>query len=208
MKTIQIRTTIQSFFVCSLFPLASLTINVQGLRLVQLTNLKAESGNGDVNLSWKTSSEENLRQFEIEFSNDGRYYHNLDFIPATNSINGNFYEFEYPVSYNDSAFFRLKIIDNNGSWLYSDPVLYHINKLTPFFVNPSVINTHIINIFLNDPFYSLKVVSMNGTVMLKQNLSGITGRIKIPISQSVSPGIYVVQLKNYTRTISQEIFIQ
>jgi hypothetical protein len=64
------------------------------------------------------------------------------------------------------------------------------------------------NIFINDPFNWLEVVSMNGTVMLKQNLSGKTGRINIPLSPDLGAGVYIVQLGNYDRTITQKVVIQ
>ena len=210
MKSIYVRTTFLSIIIGLLLLNISsfININAQGLLSVQLTSFKVDSRNGNVGLHWKTMPEQNLMQFEIEYSDDGKYYHNLGFIPARNSINGDFYEFEHPVSYSDSAFYRLKIVDNNRRWLYTNPVLYHVNKITAFFVYPSVITTHIMNIFLNDPFYSLEVVSMNGTVMLKQNLSGKTGRINVPLSANLSAGTYIVQLKNYDKTITQKIIIQ
>jgi len=205
MKTIFIRVAILFPLVCCF---AATFTHAQGLNAVQVTNLKADSRNGNVGLTWKTGSEQNLRQYEIEYSLDGRYYKNLGFIPARNNINGDFYEFEDPVSYSDSAFYRLKIVDNNGRWLYTRPVLFQINKTTTFFVYPSVITSHVINIFLNDPFYSLEVVNMNGEVMLKQNLSGKTGRFNIPISPNLSAGMYIVQLSNYDKKITQKVIIQ
>jgi len=182
--------------------------HAQGLYEAQVINFKAESKNGNIGLTWKIESEKNLRQYEVEYSSDGKYYKNLGFIPARNTINGNFYEFENPVSYNDSAFYRLKSVDNTGRWLYTKPVLYRVNKITAFFVYPSVITSHVINIFLNDPFYSLEVISLNGEVMLKQNLSGKTGRFNIPISPNLSAGIYIVQLSNYDKKITQKVIIQ
>src|SRR6266404_871556 len=127
MKPIYVRTTILPVLLCCLLLNISVfnDIHAQGLWTLQLTGFKAESRNGNVGLSWKTASEENLMQFEIEYSSDGKYYRNLGFIPARNRLNGDFYEFEHPVSYSDSAFYRLKIIDNNRKWLYTDPVLYH-----------------------------------------------------------------------------------
>jgi hypothetical protein len=208
MKTIYVRTTIFSIFICCFFISNSVGVKAQGLWAVQLTGWKAESRNGNVGLSWKTSSEENLMHFEIEYSDDGKYYRNLGFIPATNNINGNFYEFEHTVSYSDSAFYRLKIVDNNRKWRYTDAVLYHVNKITAFFVYPSVISTHILNIFLNDPFNWLEVVNINGTVMLKENLSGKTGRLNIPLSPTLGSGMYIVQLGNHDKTITQKIIIR
>ena len=205
MKTIFIRAAILFLLACCF---AATFTYAQGLNTIRVTNLKADSRNGNVGLTWKTGSEQNLRQYEIEYSLDGRYYKNLGFIPARNNINGDFYEFEDPVSYSDSAFYRLKIVDNNGRWLYTQPVLFQVNKTTTFFVYPSVITSHVINIFLNDPFYSLEVVNMNGEVMLKQNLSGKTGRFNIPISPNLSAGMYIVQLSNYDKKITQKVIIQ
>jgi len=203
MKTI-CRTILFFTFICFfIFPATA-----QGLLTVQITGLKAESRNGNIGLSWKTASEQNLMQFEIEYSSDGKYFRNLGFIPARNSINGDFYEFEHPVSYSDSAWYRLKIVDDHRRWLYTDPVLYRVNKITAFFIYPSVITTHVMNIFLNDPFRWLEVVSMNGTVMLKENLSGKMGRINIPFSSDLAPGTYIVQLSDHSRTITQKVIIQ
>jgi hypothetical protein len=203
MNTIYVRTIIFFSFLCVAFACRG-----QGLWTVQLADFKAESRNGNVGLTWKTASEENLMQYEIEYSRDGRFYRNLGFIPATNRINGDYYQFEHPVTYSDSAFYRLKIVDNRGQWMYTPSVLYRVNKITAWFVNPSVISTGVMNIFLNDPFDWLQVVSINGTVMLKENLSGKMGRINVPISADLAKGTYIVQLGDHYRTITQKVVIQ
>jgi len=95
MKTIFLRTTILSFFIIFLI-LTAPYINAQGLSTIQLTNFKAESRNGDVGLSWKTQSEKEIMQFEIEYSQDGKYYRNMGFIPAKNNINGDFMNLSIP----------------------------------------------------------------------------------------------------------------
>jgi len=205
MKTVHQCTTI--FLLLTFFFMPS-NINAQGLKTLQITNFKAESRNGNAGITWKTDKETDLRQYEIESSSDGRYYKNLGFIPARNNINGDLYEFENTVDYTDSVFYRLKIVDVNGKWLYTDPVLYKINKTTAFLIYPSVISSHMINVFLDDGFDFIEVINMNGAVLLKQNLSGKTGRISIPISPDISAGDYVVQLKNDNRTITQKIVIQ
>jgi len=205
MKTICKCTTV--FFLLTFFALPTRT-NAQGLGTLQITGFRADSKNGNVGISWKTNNEENLREYEIESSFDGRYYKNLGFIPATNNINGDVYEFENTVDYTDSIFYRLKIVDAKGKWLYTEPVLYKINKTTAFFIYPSVISSHSINVYLNDGFDFIEVTNMNGAVLLKQNLGGKTGKITIPVSPAIASGLYVVQLKNQDRTITQKIVIQ
>jgi hypothetical protein len=205
MKPIYLCTALLVISFCFLFNLASIA---QGLLNVQSQDLKAESKNGNVGLKWKTASEENLLQFEIEYSEDGRYYRNLGFIPARNSINGDFYEFEHAVTYTDSAFYRLKIVDNNRRWMYTTPVLFHVNNTTAFMIYPSVVTTHVLNLFLKDPFNFLEIVTMSGEIILKQNLSGKTGRINVPLSSNLSPGAYIVKLRDYDRSFIQKIIIQ
>jgi hypothetical protein len=195
-------------FIISFCFLFHLTTIAQGLLTVQLQNLKAVSKNGNVGLTWKTAAEENLLQFEIEYSEDGRYYHNLGFIPAGNNINGGFYEFEHAVTYSDSAFYRLKIVDNNRRLIYTTPVLYHVNNTTAFMIYPSVVTSHVLNLFLKDPFNFLEVVTMSGNIILKQNLSGKTGRINVPLSSNLRVGTYIVKLRDYNRTLVQKIIIQ
>ncbi len=205
MKTIYHCTTIFLLFAHFFLPSS---INAQGLSNLQITNFKAESRNGNVGITWKTGNEKDLRQYEIESSSDGRYYKDLGFIPARNNINGDLYEFENTVDYTDSVYYRLKIVDVNGKSLYTEPVLYKVNKTTAFLIYPSVISSHMINVFLNDGFDFIEVINMNGAVLLKQNLSGKTGKISIPVSTDISAGTYVVQLKNNNRTITQKIVIQ
>ena len=208
MKTIYKCTTV---ILLLTFSFISSRINAQGLGTLQITSFKAESRNGIVGITWKTDNEANLREYEIESSNDGRYYKNLGFIPARNNINGDFYEFENAVEYTDSVFYRLRIVDAAGKWLYTKPVLYKINKTTSFFVYPSVINisgSNTIDVFLDDAFDFIEVINMSGAVLLKQNLSGKTGKISIPMSPDISAGTYVVRLRNHERMISQKIVIQ
>jgi len=208
MKTIYKCTTV---ILLLTFSFISSRINTQGLGMLQITSFKAESRNGIVGITWKTDNEANLREYEIQASNDGRYYKNLGFILARNNINGDFYEFENAVEYTDSVFYRLRIVDANGKWLYTKPVLYKINKTTSFFVYPSVINisgSNTIDVFLDDAFDFIEVINMSGAVLLKQNLSGKTGKISIPMSPDISAGTYVVRLRNHERMISQKIVIQ
>src|SRR4030095_11630094 len=205
MKSMYLCTALLFVSFCFLF---NLTSSGQGLLTIQLRDLKIASKNGNVGLTWKTASEENLLQFEIEYSEDGRYYRNLGVIPAKNSINGDFYEFEHTVTYSDSAFYRLKIVDDNRRWMYTTPVLYQVNNTTAFMIYPSVVNGHVVNLFLKDPFNFFEVITMNGEIILKQNLSGKTGRINVPLSSNLSPGTYVVKLTDYKRTVIQKIIIQ
>jgi len=174
----------------------------------KLLEFKATSKNGSIGLTWRTEYEENLLQFEVEWSRDGKNYQSAGIVHAINSPTGNLYSFEHNISYTSEAFYRLKIMDMTHHWQYSDVIIVPVEKTARLFVYPSVITTRMITIIINDPFDWMQVVSTNGVVMMKQNLSGKTGRMDIPLSPTIASGIYIVQLRNQTTTIMQKIMIQ
>src|SRR5205823_2992804 len=102
----------------------------------KLLEFKATSRNGTVGLTWKTEYEENLLQFEVEWSRDGKNYQSAGIVHATNSPNGNIYSFEHKISYTSEAFYRLKIMDITNHWNYSDVILVPVEKTARLFVYP------------------------------------------------------------------------
>ena len=62
------------------------------------------------------------------------------------------------------------------------------------------------NCFIPEPHDYLQVFSMNGALVLKKDIRGITGRIDVPIS-NLSKGIYLVQISNANGAIKQRIFV-
>ena len=88
------------------------------------------------------------------------------------------------------------------------PQFLYTNFLVEHDLQGSALGESQINVFLEDGFDFIEVTNMNGEVLLKQNLSGKTGKISIPVSPTIAGGLYVVQLKNEDRTITQKIVIQ
>ncbi|MBY0477813.1 MAG: T9SS type A sorting domain-containing protein [Chitinophagaceae bacterium] len=84
-------------------------------------NLKAVLNGTDVVLTWKTVSEINSKEFEIERSADGVNYTR---IASKNAAGNSFSEISY--SFTDAAmakpvyFYRLKLVDNDRSYTYSN----------------------------------------------------------------------------------------
>jgi len=169
---------------------------------------KATSRSGIVGLTWRTEYEENLKDFEVQYSRDGINYQSAGIVAATNALNGNSYTFEHKISYTAKAYYRLRIIDQTDHFQYSDVIIVPVEKTARLFVYPSVITTRMITIVIEDQFNWMQIVSTNGTVMMKQNLSGKTGRMDIPLSPTIASGMYIVQLGNQSMTVSQKIMVQ
>ncbi len=182
------------------------SISVGSVLPLVLSQFTAVSHNGVAQLNWKTSSEEGLQQFEIEYSLHGNDFTRAGIVPAKNSPSGAAYEFNQVINYSASIYYRLKMVDFDGSYHYSNVIVVFINKQNTNFVYPSVITTGILNMFINEPFTSVELLSMNGAIVLKMDITGRIGNLAIPVYAAA--GTYIVQLKNHEKTLLQRIIIR
>jgi hypothetical protein len=67
-------------------------------------------------LNWRTADEINVKEFSIERSNDADHFSSIAMIKAKNNLVN---EYVYTDFENRGNYYRLKMIDNNGSYTYS-----------------------------------------------------------------------------------------
>ena len=87
-----------------------------------LVGFSAKENGCNALLNWNSTNEQNMSRFEIEKSDNGNTFYSAGVIRAAGSNNENKYSFtdNQPGAVN---FYRLKMIDNDGSFTYS-PVKY------------------------------------------------------------------------------------
>jgi hypothetical protein len=116
---------------------------------VELTSFTAFASNNSVNLKWSTATELNNSGFDIERSLDKSGWTNLAFIKGngnSNSIKKYFYT-DNSITFPGKYYYRLKQVDNNGNYKYSDlimadikdPQTFSLNQNYPNPFNPSTI---------------------------------------------------------------------
>jgi hypothetical protein len=102
---------------------------------VELISFTASADQGLINLNWKTATELNNSGFDIERASinnsDGNIsYTKIGFVKgAGNSLIPNSYSFSDKMNISGKYYFRLKQIDNDGSFKYSTPVEVNFNSL-------------------------------------------------------------------------------
>ncbi len=97
---------------------------------VELTTFTATLNKNNIVLNWETATELNNYGFDIQFSNDNIKWNKLDFVEGhgnSNTTNHYSYTTQYKAKY-----FRLKQIDIDGSFEYSDKVEVAIEKPQQF----------------------------------------------------------------------------
>ncbi len=113
--------------------LTDIEITTLPLKLISFTGVYK---NGGTYLHWKTTSEFNVSNFEIERSKDGRVFEKI----GTVSINsGGDYSYNDIHTETGTSFYRLKIVDINGQYSYSNIIKISADNLNAFnvFPNPS-----------------------------------------------------------------------
>lgn len=164
---------------------------------VTLSNFAAQQGTGGINLTWQTSFEQNLKQFEIEYSDNNVEFVKAGIVAARNSINGETYSFLHTGYNKTRIYYRLKMVDLDGTVEYSRTITLDIPvTATNYIANISSNGT--IALYLAESFDNVQVVDLQGKVLLKQPIRGRTGKIEITLPSSVT-GTVVVRLDNADR---------
>ena len=169
------------------------------------------SGNDGVVLQWQCTWEpDNLKLYEIEFSSDGLNFQRVGVLPAGNYLRGKAYEFRhFPVNVRDQLFYRIRITDENGRYDYSPILKLAATASTQNYVFPTIVNTGMVSVYLNDTYKMVQVVNNQGSILQTQLLDGRTGRIDIPLNR-LAEGICYVRLlgQDPQRNIVQKIFVR
>jgi subtilisin family serine protease len=155
---------------------------------VELTTFNAVYSNGKVILEWITATETNNYGFEIQRRDDSSSFETIAFISG-NGTTTNRVTYSYIDNnlYSGRYYYRLKQLDYNGSFEYSDEVLVDIPLLTDFKLYQNYPN----------PFNPSTKIKFYTPIQdrVKIGLYDILGNeIRILFDNEVSQGSYEIEL--------------
>jgi hypothetical protein len=87
---------------------------------VRLLSFAAQNKTNSVLLSWKTANEINTAGFEVQRSEDGVRFYSIGTVPAYNTAGNHQYNLPDMQPLKGISYYRLKQLDINGSFVYSD----------------------------------------------------------------------------------------
>ena len=97
---------------------------------VHFTYFKAKVSGTAVLLQWETTSEQDADRFEIERSEDGVHFQYLGRVASTGAINvQTTYNYTDNSPLTDDNYYRLKQVDNNGSFVYTPVRMVSLSTL-------------------------------------------------------------------------------
>jgi hypothetical protein len=168
---------------------------------VKLLHFEGKLSGGKTILDWVTSQEINSDHFEVLKSIDGRNYQNIGSVTAagysTVSVKYGFTDID-PV--NGINYYRLKIVDKDGGFEYSDIVVVRVNQSHRIKVWPNPF-TEKINISISMDRageLNVRIIDVTGKVLKMKDVNVQKGSNQFSIDElgNLSTGIYLLELKN------------
>ena len=173
---------------------------------VKLTTFNGKLVNADAILNWNTASEINANSFVVERSIDGVNFEGLGKVKAAgNSSSLKSYKYADAnalalVNKFSVVYYRLKMVDNDGSFEYSKTIEVKTDADTKesVKVNPNPFTNELtVSIeTLVDSKATLEVVDINGRVTLTQNVNVTKGTSAINVDgiEKLKQGVYFVRV--------------
>ncbi|OQP65985.1 hypothetical protein A3860_15465 [Niastella vici] len=171
--------------------------------------------NNNINLYWKTSHEENLNRFEVERSRDGSHFESIGIVFPWENSNHIDYAFSDKNADAGTQYYRLKMIDNNTDYKYSNILTFSITEPTTARVviapNPIVDKISVQFTGLKENTYCIALHNVAGQKFVEQTIQITRFRQTVYLMRPVSmtPGIYFLTVfgKNNTKISSNRVVV-
>jgi hypothetical protein len=174
---------------------------------VNLLSFTATALEDDVLVSWQTASETNNKGFEVERSVDGNSFEQIAFVKGANNSTRikNYATSDYKafeIAQSTRLYYRLKQLDNDGSFTYSSVVLVNRDNMetNDFIVFPNpFVNEFTISLHANqNEVSSIDLLDLQGKLVSKQMIALNQGLNKLPITNlsQVQAGIYFLRVSH------------
>lgn len=152
---------------------------------VYILSFTAKKNNQLIQLNWIVENEINFKQYEVEYSLNGIDFKKIETIKANNQT-----LYQYQFSNDAKCFVRLKLVDNNGSFIYTNILMVSANNSINIYPNPAKDYIHI-QLKKYGTNVSLRLVDVTGKVVKK--VENILTEININTNEFIS-GIYHIQI--------------
>jgi Glycosyl hydrolase catalytic core/Secretion system C-terminal sorting domain len=140
---------------------------------VTLTDFQSKKVKNTVLLTWKTQSEVNFSHFILERSTDGKAFYEVAKVNASKRSGGSKYDYTDTPDATTTNYYRLKMVDTDGSFVYSKIVSEGFDAAkTPLMVYPSIATQNKIDVVFNavSANAQLKIYNIMGQLVASRHL--------------------------------------
>ena len=173
---------------------------------IQLESMFA-SRIGDNNLiEWVSGTETKGAYFEIQSSNDGKTFEAIGKVNAMGS-NSKYSFTDYNAADNTTTYYRLKMVDNNGSFIYSNVVTVASSIAHQFTISPNPAKDFVsINFNKTIETGTISVRNLSGKTVAQQTFEGNATSFKLN-TQTLTNGVYVITVTTTDGSYNEKLLI-
>lgn len=163
-----------------------------------------------VKLYWETAKEENFSHFMVERSLDQNLWEPTGKVNGTgNSEQVRAYQFIDQVTGNGTYFYRLKHVDIDGRFDYSDVLSVNVDEV-PLHLKPNpatdMVRIDLGNIQDDFSYIDIEILDIQGKAVYQERVSTANRAKEIPVS-GLMPGMYLVKVAGNTKIVWSERLI-
>jgi hypothetical protein len=174
---------------------------------IELLSFDAEVVNSEVQLSWTTASETNNNKFIVERSRDAI---NFEFVTEQQGAGNSNTILNYKAAdknpYLGIGYYRLKQVDFDGQYTYSDLKSVNVIKQNKFDFSYLNMNDGVVRFGLTNISESLNIsiIDLSGRVVRSLQLANAAQDFEIDLS-SFEKGIYLLSVSNGTENLYSKL---
>ena len=170
---------------------------------LKLLDFNAEAKNKLAAVKWTTAEEINVASYIIERSSNGTAFTAIGSVAAANGYsNSNYYQFTDSLPFSPVSYYRLKMINNNGSFTYSaiKTVSFAVASSTTIsvFPNPTAdyATIKMTNAVAGKYLYTVSSVTGQPVAAATVQLGSGAQQMQIDLTKTTIKGILVIQVQN------------
>lgn len=177
------------------------TINLNPLPLVW-GDIEVKQMGKRIELNWSTLSEWNNLGFSVERSKDGEDFKEVSFLISNgDSEFGFYYNYIDEVIQSATYIYRIKQIDNDGTYSYSTYVGIEVSVELYVYQD----NYHLILDGLENDKSAIELITLQNELILKKDVDG--KRVYVDLDD-ISTGIYLLRIVSKGKVKTRKVFIK
>lgn len=179
---------------------------------VTLSSFEVAGRSSYAALSWKSSAEIDLLQYEVERSNDAINWQQLTIVKSSGSSIGGAYDYNDHNPYDGRNYYRLKMVDRDGSYAYSPVrnVAFASGQASYDYTMKPNPARDFLQVDMDRPLNTAGVITITnsvGQVVVRQALNNGSTQAVLNLS-SISKGFYIVSLEIGGMVQKKKLFVE
>jgi hypothetical protein len=194
---------------------ATVTVSWNQTLPVKLISFSGRLNGARVDLNWVTASELNTKHFEVERGSDGRNFATIATVAAKgNSNTPTSYDLVDPAPLKGVNYYRLKIVDIDGKFEYSQIVIIRIEDgvqlVTKVAPNPFTGKIDVYLTLTHNTVVDFRFIDINGRLVFSKSVKGLKGFNWFTINDldKLPSAPYMLHIKTDDATIVEKLIKQ